>query len=97
MTRCGNDKLRGEFRQKIEPKSKQINLQWIMELYKAHRRKEKFFERLSIQMNPIEIQTGSVEFRKQIIKGVPEKDIRASREPGMSRYKEMRKEYLLYD
>jgi len=30
-----------------------------MELYKAHPHKEKFFERLSIQMNPIEIQTGS--------------------------------------
>jgi len=62
-----------------------------MELYKAHPYKEKFFERLSYQVNTIEIQTGSVEFRKQIIKGVPEKDIRASREPGMSRYKEIGK------
>jgi len=95
LTRCGNDKLRGEFRQKIEPKSKQINLQWIMELYKAHRRKEKFFERLSIQVNPIEIQIGSGEFRQQIINGVSEKDIRASREPGMSQYKEMRKIFVV--
>lgn len=95
MTRCGNDKLRGEFRQNIEPKSKQIHLQWIMELYKAHRRKEKFFERLSIQVNPIEIQIGSGEFRQQIINGVSEKDIRASREPGMSQYKEMRKIFVV--
>ncbi|MEP6727977.1 MAG: DUF1343 domain-containing protein [Bacteroidota bacterium] len=78
-------------------KSKQINLQWIMELYKAHPHKEKFFERLSNQMNSIEIQVGSGEFRQQIINGVSEKDIRASWEPGLSQYKEMRKKYLLYD
>jgi len=66
-----------------------------MELYKAHRRKEKFFERLSIQVNPIEIQIGSGEFRQQIINGVSEKDIRASREPGMSQYKEMRKIFVV--
>ena len=67
-----------------------------MELYKAHPHKEKFFERLSIQMNPIEIQIGSGEFRKQIIKGVSEKDIRASREPGLSQYKEMRKIFVVW-
>jgi len=66
-----------------------------MELYKAHRRKEKFFERLSIQVNPIEIQIGSGEFRQQIINGVSEKDMRASREPGMSQYKEMRKIFVV--
>jgi len=37
------------------------------------------------------------EFRQQIINGVSDKDIRASWEPGMLQYKEMRKEYLLYD
>lgn len=78
-------------------KSKRINLQWIMELYRAHPRKEKFFERLSNQMNSIEIQIGSGEFRKQIIDGVPEEQIRASWEPGLSQYKVMRKKYLLYD
>lgn len=78
-------------------KSKKINLQWIMELYKAHPHKEKFFERLSNQMNSIEIQVGTGEFRRQIINGVSEKDIRASWEPGLGQYKEMRKKYLLYD
>ena len=78
-------------------KSKKINLQWIMELYKAHPYKEKFFDsKLSNQMNNIEIQIGSGLFRKQIIEGKSEKEIRASWEPGLSEYKEMRKKYLLY-
>jgi len=78
-------------------KSKKINIQWIMELYKAHPHKEKFFDsKLSNQMNNIEIQIGSGLFRQQIIDGVSEKVIRASWEPGLSEYKKMRKKYLLY-
>lgn len=78
-------------------KSKQINLQWIMELYKASPEKEKFFDgSLSNQMNNIEIQIGSGLFRQQIIDGVPESEIRASWEPGLANYKKMREKYLLY-
>lgn len=77
-------------------KSKKINISWIMELYKAHPFKEKFFEKLSDQMNSIEIQIGVGEFRQQIINGVSEEEIRKSWEPGLSAYKEMRKKYLLY-
>ncbi len=78
-------------------KSKKINIQWIMELYKAHPYKEKFFDsKLSKQMNNIEVQTGSGLFRQQIIDGIPEEQIRASWEPGLSEYKLMRKKYLLY-
>ena len=78
-------------------KSKKINIRWIMELYKAHPYKEKFFDsKLSKQMNNIEIQTGSGLFRQQIIDGVSEEVIRASWEPGLSEFKKMRKKYLLY-
>ena len=78
--------------------SKQINLKWIMELYKAHPHKEKFFDsKLSNQMNNVEIQTGSGLFRQQIIDGKSEQEIRASWEPGLSEYKVMRKKYLLYN
>jgi uncharacterized protein YbbC (DUF1343 family) len=78
-------------------KSKRINLQWIMELYKAHPYKEKFFDsKLSKEMNTIEIQIGSGLFRQQIIDGKSEKEIRDSWEPGLSEYKVMRKKYLLY-
>ena len=78
-------------------KSKKINIQWIMELYKNHPHKEKFFDsKLSNQMNRIEIQIGTSEFRHQIINGVSEEEIRKSWEPGLSEYKEKRKKYLLY-
>ncbi|MBC7873156.1 MAG: DUF1343 domain-containing protein [Ferruginibacter sp.] len=78
-------------------KSKQINLKWIMELYKNHPDKEKFFDsKLSKQMGTIEKLIGRSEFRKQIIAGKPEQEIRESWEPGLSEYKLMRKKYLLY-
>ena len=78
-------------------KKKQINLQWMMELYKASPNKEKFFNsRLSKEMGVIERLAGSALFRQQIIDGKSEKEIRASWEPGLSKYKVMRKKYLLY-
>ncbi len=78
-------------------KTGKINLQWIIELYRAHPHKEKFFDsRLSNQMGKIENLIGDSLFRQQIISGVPEEEIRKSWEPGLSRYKEMRKQYLLY-
>lgn len=76
---------------------KEINLEWIMELYQASPNKEKFFDSsLSNQMGTIEKLAGTALFRQQIIEGVSEKEIRASWEPGLSDYKEMRKSYLLY-
>lgn len=78
-------------------KSKKINFEWIMELYKAHPKKEQFFEsKFSNQMNNIEIQIGRGDFRQQIIDGVPIETIRAGWEPGLKAYKEMRKKYVLY-
>jgi uncharacterized protein YbbC (DUF1343 family) len=77
--------------------SKKINIQWIMELYKAHPFKEKFFDsKLSKEMNTIEIQIGVAAFRQQIIDGKTETEIRASWEPGLSNYKKMLTKYLLY-
>ncbi len=82
---------------KLLRQSKKINIQWIMQLYKAHPYKEKFFDsKLSNQMNNIEIQIGSGLFRQQIIDGASEETIRASWEPALSDYKEMRKKYLIY-
>ncbi|MRG44079.1 DUF1343 domain-containing protein [Chitinophaga sp. SYP-B3965] len=78
-------------------KSKKINLQWIMELYKASPQKEKFFDsKQSKEMNNIEIQIGSGLIRQQIIDGVSEEEIRKTWEPGLSNYKKMRKKYVIY-
>ena len=78
-------------------REKKINLQWMMELYKASPNKEQFFDsKLSREMGVIERLTGSGLFRQQIIDGKSEKEIRASWEPGLGKYKLMRKKYLLY-
>jgi uncharacterized protein YbbC (DUF1343 family) len=76
---------------------RQINIQWMIELYNAYPFKEKFFDsKLSNQMGVIERLIGVEDFRKQIIEGKSEEEIRKSWEPGLSQYKEMRKKYLLY-
>jgi uncharacterized protein YbbC (DUF1343 family) len=78
-------------------KRKQINIQWIIELYNAYPFKEKFFDSsLSREMGTIERLIGVADFRQQIIAGKTEEEIRNSWEPGLSEYKEMRKKYLLY-
>jgi len=78
-------------------KKKQINLQWMIELYKASPNKEKFFDsRLSKEMGVIERLVGSALFRQQIMDGKSEQEIRESWEPGLTGYKAMRKKYLLY-
>ncbi|MEP6746348.1 MAG: DUF1343 domain-containing protein [Bacteroidota bacterium] len=78
-------------------KKKKINLQWMMELYKAYPYKEKFFDYTqSKEMGNINKLAGSAQFKEQIIAGVSEADIRKSWEPGLSKYKIMRQKYLLY-
>jgi len=39
---------------------------------------------------------GNNVFKKQVMDGLSEEEIRKSWEPGLSDYKEMRKQYLLY-
>jgi uncharacterized protein YbbC (DUF1343 family) len=79
-------------------KSKKINIQWMKELYAAFPDKEKFFQSsLSREMGNIDRLSGVKEFRQQIINNVPEEEIRKSWEPGLSKYKEMRKKYVMYE
>jgi uncharacterized protein YbbC (DUF1343 family) len=78
-------------------RSKRINIQWMIDLYKAYPDKEKFFDRTqSRQMGDIDKLAGNYAFRKQIAEGKTVKEIRDSWEPGLSQYKTMRKKYVLY-
>jgi uncharacterized protein YbbC (DUF1343 family) len=78
-------------------RTKKINLKWMMELYKNHPHKEKFFDsKLSNQIGNIDKLSGSSLFRQQLIDMKPESEIRASWEPALSAYRQMRKKYLLY-
>jgi uncharacterized protein YbbC (DUF1343 family) len=77
--------------------TKKINLQWMMELYKAYPLKEKFFDYTqSKQIGNIDKLSGTAQLKEQIIAGLSEEEIRKSWEPGLSNYKKMRQKYLLY-
>lgn len=79
-------------------KSGQVNISWLIELYNASPKKADFFNtKLSKEMGTIERLVGVADFRQQVIDGKSEKEIRASWEPGLSAYKNMRKKYLLYN
>ncbi len=78
-------------------KSKQINLKWLIEMYKAYPDKARFFDMSqSKQMGNFDKLAGTENLKKQIIAGVSEEEIRKSWEPGLTDYKNMRKKYLLY-
>jgi uncharacterized protein YbbC (DUF1343 family) len=75
----------------------QLNLKWLIELYKAYPYKEKFFDYTQDkQMGNIDKLAGTAGLKQQIIVGKTEEEIRMSWEPDLSRYKIMRKKYLLY-
>jgi uncharacterized protein YbbC (DUF1343 family) len=78
-------------------KSKQINLGWLIEMYKAYPYKEKFFDfKQSKQMGNFDKLAGTTDLKEQIIAGKTEEQIRKSWEPKLSQFKQMRKKYLLY-
>lgn len=77
--------------------TKRLNLQWMLDLYKAYPEKEKFFDRTqSKEIGNIDGLAGNAAFKQQVIAGKTVKEIQASWEPGLSAYKVMRKKYLLY-
>lgn len=78
-------------------KSGKLNLNWLMELYKAYPDKAHFFDMsLSKQIGNFDKLAGTENLKKQIIAGASEAEIRQSWEPGLSNYKTLRKQYLLY-
>lgn len=78
-------------------KDKALNLNWLIELYNAYPNKADFFNfKLSTQMGNFDKLSGDYSLKQQIIAGKSEKEIRASWEPGLRKYKTMRQQYLLY-
>ena len=78
-------------------KTNRINLQWMIELYNAYPVKEKFFDRSqSKEIGDINKLYGNELLKEQIMTGKSVNEIYASWEPGLSKYKTMRRKYLLY-
>jgi len=77
--------------------TKRLNINWMIELYNACPDKNKFFDRTqSHQIGNIDLLAGTDQFRKQIIAGKNAEEIHSSWERRLSKYKKMRKKYLLY-
>ncbi|MEE1947316.1 DUF1343 domain-containing protein [Pedobacter sp. KR3-3] len=78
-------------------KSRQINLAWLIELYKAYPDKANFFGKERANgVSPFDLRIGTDQLRKQLIAGVSEAEIRKSWEPGLQKFKAIRAKYLLY-
>lgn len=68
-----------------------FDLTYLLWMY-SHTPRDTFFKK----SNSFELLAGNGTLRKQIQQGLGEAEIRASWEPALSLYKEMRKRYLLY-
>ena len=67
-----------------------INLNWIIKAYKQAPEKDSFFN------NFFDKLAGTDKLRKQIIAGKSAKEIKASWQEGLEKFKEIRGHYLLY-
>jgi len=67
-----------------------INLSWLIEFYKVYPDKEHFFISYLTKL------AGTDKLKKQIEDGKSEQEIRESWEPALTKYKIIRKKYLLY-
>jgi uncharacterized protein YbbC (DUF1343 family) len=77
--------------------TKQINLHWLFEFYKAFPHKEIFFDATrSKQIGNFDKLAGTTLLRKQITEGASEQTIRRSWEPALTQFRIKRKKYLLY-
>ncbi|MDB5031515.1 DUF1343 domain-containing protein [Mucilaginibacter sp.] len=70
--------------------SKKIDILWLIKLYQAFPDKAHFFNAYFTKL------AGTDQLRKQIEAGKSEQDIRESWEPALTKYKVMRRKYLLY-
>lgn len=87
--RCFGKDLRNAIKEKIVP-SYGINLEWLIEAYRAYPEKDKFFTSYfdTLASGPL--------LREQIIKGMSASRIRASWREGLRKFGRIRAKYLLY-
>ena len=78
-------------------KTRRLNLKWLIDLYNAYPNKERFFDiTQSREIGNFDKLAGTENLKKQIIAGKTEEEIRQSWDLGLSEFKAMRKNYLLY-
>lgn len=78
-------------------KEKKVNLSWLIEMYNNYPNKAVFFDKKqNKEIVPFEKLAGGNLLRDQIVAGLSEAEIRRSWEPGLRKFKEMSKNYLIY-
>jgi uncharacterized protein YbbC (DUF1343 family) len=87
--RCFGVDLRNAIKDKVVPSPK-LNLQWLLDAYKAYPEKDKFFTSYFDRL------AAGPTLREQIQKGMSAEEIRASWQEGLSKFAKIRKKYLLY-
>ena len=86
---CFGQNLTG-FAENITNQPHQLSLFWLIEYYKILKDKGNFFD------NYFEKLAGTAQLRKQIEEGWSEVQIRESWQPGLEKFRQIRKKYLLY-
>jgi uncharacterized protein YbbC (DUF1343 family) len=86
---CNGQNLIG-YAKEMQNNPAQINLTWLIAYHEFLKDKTDFFN------NYFEKLAGTGKLRKQIEAGLPAQEIRESWQPGLIRFKEIRKKYLLY-
>jgi uncharacterized protein YbbC (DUF1343 family) len=74
----------------IDLTDRKLQIKWLLEAYQNFPEKNKFFT------SYFEKLAGTATLRKQIEQGLSEDAIRKSWEPGLNKFKAIRKKYLLY-
>lgn len=90
---CYGWDLGGGPREVLERVGGQIRLKWLIEAYRLFPRKDQFFINKGSTFNTL---AGTEELMLQIRNGLTEEEIRESWQPGLEKFKEIRKKYLLY-
>lgn len=96
---CYGWNLYGTPKEVLKKTENKIQLKWLMEAYRLFPDKDSFFivpKSGNMEKSFFDKLAGNDDLWKQIKNGVSEKEIRASWEPALSKYKKIRKKYLLY-
>jgi uncharacterized protein YbbC (DUF1343 family) len=87
--KCYGIDLRNAIIDKLVP-SPEINLNWVIDAYRAYPDKSKFF------IPTFDVLAGGSELREQIQKGMTAEQIRATWKDGLKNFAKVREKYLLY-
>lgn len=90
---CYGWDLGGPPREVLEKIDGRLRLKWLIEAYRLFPQQDRFFINEGRTFNTL---AGTDELIRQIRAGLTEDEIRESWQPGLEKFKEIRKKYLLY-